>query len=632
MPAANLSNLITHDVLQLAVKLADRQVGLPAADITWLLDWAESLDAQTIKGLDRQQLFDLLQLLAAATTQDGSAQSSNRQPSSMLLGLLCWAVAEHVPSASGQQVYCLVKALADWRYKPPNGEVLLAAAAARVADKLPVLTQVQLSDVLCGFAALGFTVGEPLQGKFCEQLMQAAAAATAADTANAAGGSNGNGSGRMGAGNMPLMPGVPGHAAAVRQAGQTAEVLAAVLASIASPSPALVSSLMQQVDQKLHKLPASTLQKLGQGFAAAGMRVLDANANTAANDVSNVTGSSSASDAASSVQTIPMAWGAQFRTALVSCMYGMPLQELAAACSSLQRMELLADTATAESVVRALQPLLSAAAAAGGSSGSTGVVSASLLAPIVCYVTDSGFRPTAEVMTGVEQQLLAMMRGSSSGNSEHVVAARNISSSTGMESSAHPEEAMQHQGWFKSAQNPARLAPAELAQLLLVLNRWGRRPGADFGAAAYDWSRPRLQDCDAATLGPLLLGLCCICGRPSEGWLLDWAGTSAQYMQDAGPQDVAAMAAALAQAGSAAGSVGSNWWSPFSTAVLQCLQAMQDEDLENVCSSLYRLKHRPQREWLAAVLAEVQRRAPDSSQDTPASRALAWASQLRAAA
>jgi len=57
---------------------------------------------------------------------------------------------------------------------------------------------------------------------------------------------------------------------------------------------------------------------------------------------------------------------------------------------------------------------------------------------------------------------------------------------------------------------------------------------------------------------------------------------------------------------------------------------MNDEEVENLSSSLYRLKHRPGQEWLTAVLTELQGRVPDSSVNTAASRALAWTWQLRA--
>jgi hypothetical protein len=385
--------------------------------------------------------------------------------------------------------------------------------------------------------------------------------------------------------------------AAAQQAREAADVLAAVLVCIPQPHAGLVPALMQQLEGRLHKLPPSALLQLAQAFDAAGMSCAPASG-------------AASGDARAPERVVPAALGLEFRNALASALTGVSAGELARACASLQRMGLTADAATAEAVVNALQRHMAAAADA----------DASILAPVAGYITDSGFRPTAAVMEGVEAALLGLLRSDGASAADaHVVAA----ATTGCASSSGADQAA-------ATRVRQRLSAPHLATLLLALNRWGRRPASEFGAAAWAASRPLLVDCDAATLGPLLLGLCSISSHPSEPWLLDWAGVSAQRLRDASAQDVAAMAAALAQAGGAAGCVGSNWWAPFSDAVLRFVPAMAPADLEAVCASLYRLQHRPSSAWLAALLAQLEAQVPDASADTPGARALAFARQLRA--
>lgn len=611
MPASSLSSLPSSEVLQLAVRLGDPSSGLPAHSIRWLQDWAETIDPATLKTFTGDQVFELLQLLAAATLDRGRRSSSSsssggnavsRRPSTQLLGLLCWAAADHISTASAQQLYSLVTALAGWQYVPPNGDVLLSAAAARVADKLPMLDQLQLSDVLCGFAQLGFSVGEPLQSKLCSRLLQAAVNAAAADQSSSASG--------MGYIQAPA----GANAAAQQQVESTAAVLASVLTSIRSPPAELVPTLMQQLDSKLQKLPVQLLQQLGNGFIAAGMAVA---------------GSLTAGPAAGRPGSgIAEQWGQQYLAAMRSRVRGMSAQQLAAACSVLQQLGLMADEGIAHDVMEKLQQQLGAPAAEPAQSSSG--IRAQDLVPVVFYITASGFRPTGPVMDALEQQVLGMMRSGSSSTEGMEVVLKAVADSSSSSSGLLQAYAASGQQETQLLPQQPQLLPADLAKLLHALNQWGRRPGSAFAAAAYDWSRYRLVECDSVTLGPLLLWLCQVCGKPPQAWVLDWAAVTGQQLQEASAGDLATMAVALAESGGAAAAVSSVWWEGFSTAALQQLQGMSDEEVENLSSSLYRLKHRPSQEWLTAVLTELQGRVPDSSVNTAASRALAWTRQLRA--
>lgn len=656
MPPSTLSGLHSSEVLQLAVQLSDARVGLPASGIRWLLGWAEGLSGADIKVFDRDQLFDLIQLLAAATAAPSASGSNTassaggslvqqRLPSSQLLGLLCWAVTEHVSTASALQVYCLIKALSGWRYVPPNGDILLSAVAARVADKLPVLHQLQLSDVLCGFARLGFSVGEPLQTKLCSRLLQAVAAGgpvTGGPSRAAVAASGGSRSA------------VAANAAAQQQLEGTAAVLASVLVSISNPPAELVPSLMQQLDGRLAKLPAELLLQLGSGFLAAGMLVEGSSSSTA--------GAASAGGrkdtSASTTPGIPPQWGQQYLAAVGNRVYALSLSQLAAAADTLQQLGLPADEATAAAVVQALERHLAAATAAGSG------MSVALLAPVVSYVTESGFRPAGQGMAAVEQQLLSALRasnasrsGGAGGAAELVLQAVASRSSDASASSAvtstattaaavyevRQEQAQEQQQ--EQTPGPQALQPATFVKLLKALHDWGRRPGSDFAAAAYDWSRHQLVECDVSTLGPLLLWLSCLCGKPPQAWMADWTALTQQQMQAASPADLPILAVALAQscAAAAAGNAasgggnssgsGSTWWQGFSTAVLQHGAAMSDQDLEVLCSSLYKLGYRPSPAWLGAVQEQLQGRVPagDSGVNTAAGRALAWLRQLKVA-
>jgi len=614
MPASSLSSLGSSEVLQLAVRLGDPNSGLPAHGIRWLQDWAEAIDPATLKTFTGDQVFALLQLLAAATLDGGHRSCSrsssggnavSRQPSRQLLGLLCWAAADHVSTASAQQLYGLVTALAGWQYVPPNGDVLLSAAAARVADKLPMLDQLQLSDVLCGFAQLGFSVGEPLQSKLCSRLLQAATNAAAADQSSSRS--------DMGYSQTPA----GANAAAQQQVESTAAVLASVLTSIRSPPAELVPTLMEQLDGKLQKLPVQLLQQLGNGLVAAGMAAA---------------GSSAAGAAAGRpISGIAEQWGQQYLAAVRSRVRGMSAQQLAAACSVLQQLDLMADEATAHDVMEKLQQQLGAPAAEPAHSSISSSIRAQELVPVVFYITASGFRPTGPVMDALEQQMLGMMRSGSSCSTEGMEVVLNVVADSSSSSSGllQAYAAGGQQEAQVLTQQP-QLLPGELAKLLHALNQWGRRPGSAFSAAAYDWSRHRLIECDIVTLGPLLLWLSQVCGKPPQAWVLDWAAVAGQQLQEASAGDLATMAVALAESGGAAAAVSSVWWEGFSAAVLQQLRSMSDEELENLSSSLYRLKHRPSQHWLTAVLTELQGRVPDSSSNTAASRGLAWTRQLRA--
>jgi hypothetical protein len=610
MPASSLSNLSSSEVLQLAVQLGDPRVGLPASAIRWLLDWAEKLDAAAVKAFGGKQLFDLLQLLADATAQDGSgsdihsSSSGARVPSGQLLGLLCWAAADAVSTASAQQVYCLIRALASWWYTPPNGDVLLSAAAARVAEKLPMLDQMQLSDVLCGFAQLGFTVGEPLQSKLCSRLLQASTAAASTSSS----------------GRVPT--GAGGNAAAQMQLESTAAVLAAVVVSISSPPAQLVPTLMQQLDGRLQELPVESLLQVGAALAAAGMAVQEpAGAGAGAAPRSGSQRKSSS--------WISQEWGQQYLAAVERKLQKFPLsaQQLALACSSLHQLGLKANESTAEAAVKLLQKHLEAS-----SSG----IHMAWLVPVVSYITESRFRPAAQGIAIIEQQLLVVLRNgnSSSTSTELVLEAVGSSADSSNEGgvSAHDGVAYTRQAQaVELEQEQLLLRLADFVQLLKAMHDWGRRPGPDFTAAAQDWSRHQLINCDVHTLGPLLLWLSSVCGKPSAAWMLDWVAVSQPLLLDATAVDLMTLVVALSASGASAGGVSTAWWDGFSTAVLRKLQDMTDDSLEILCSSCYKLRYRPSQAWLDSVLGEVQMRAPDSSQNTAAARAIAWARQLKVA-
>jgi hypothetical protein len=239
-------------------------------------------------------------------------------------------------------------------------------------------------------------------------------------------------------------------------------------------------------------------------------------------------------------------------------------------------------------------------------------------------------------MAVIEQQLLAVLRNgnSSSASTDLVLEAvgsnADSSSEGGVSAQDGPAYALQAQA-MEQEQEQLLLRPAELVQLLKAMHDWGRRPGSDFTAAAQDWSRHQLIECDVHTLGPLLLWLSSVCGKPPGAWMLDWVAVSQPLLQDASAVDLATMAVALSASGASAGGVSTAWWDGFSTAVLQKLQDMTDDNLEILCSSCYKLRYRPSQTWLESVLGEAQRRAPDSSQNTAAARAFAWARQLKAA-
>jgi hypothetical protein len=649
MPAASLSSLASTDVLQLAVQLADSRVGLPASGIAWLLDWAETLDASAVRALSRDQLFDLLQLLEAATGDLGAGSSSQRRvtsssssssagrsstgsstegirgPSSQLIGLLCWAVADQVSSASALQVYCLVKALSSWRVFPPNGDVLLSAAAARVAEKMPMLDQAQLSDLLCGFARLGFTVGEPLQTKLCTRLLQGSSAAAAA----AAGGSSSCSSSSKG------LMGAGGNAAAQQQLDSTAAVLAAVLVSIKAPPAELVPTLMQQLEGRLQELPLQSLLQLGGAFAAAGVSVEGAAGAAAGGVHVRAKGSKGVTlDQELGMQYLA-AIGRKLQRSSSSSSSSLTAQQLAYACSSLHSIGLMADEATAEAVVNQLQQHLGMDSSSSSSGAAGGIV---WLVPVVAYIAESRFKPAQQGIDLIEQQLLAVLRSNGSTSSTPEVVLQAIPGST---DDAAPGSAAaaayQAQDWSmqqlgqQQQQGRSQLLPQEFVQLLKALHDWGRRPGPDLSAAAHDWSRHQLVECQIGTLGPLLLWLSSVCGKVPSAWLVDWVAVSQQQLEGATAEDLATMAIALAIAGASASTCSAQWWEGFSAAVMQQLQGFTDDNLEVLCSSCYKLGYRPSQVWLDALVAEVQGRAPDSSLNTAAARALAWARQLKTA-
>lgn len=627
MPASSLSNLSSSEVLQLAVQLGDSRVGLPASGIRWLLDWAGTLDVTAVRALSHEQLFDLVQLLAAATQQEsGNSSSSNcgtaitKAPSTQLLGLLCWAAVDAVSTASAQQVYGLITALAGWRCFPPNRNVLLAAAATRVADKLPMFSRQQLSDILCGFAQLGFVVGEPLQSKLCEMLLRAS---TAVGT-----GSSSNGASQ---GWYPAGAGVQ-DVAHQQQLESTAAVLSAVLVSISQPPAQLVHTLMQQLDERLQELPVELLLQLGTAFAAAGMSVQNsAAASSAASSAASAAtaGAGSTQGGNSGAQhSIPQEWGRQYLAAVGRKLQRaqLPPQQLAQACSSLQAVGLMADEATAEAVVKSLQQHLEAGKQAG---------TLVQLVPVVSYIAESRFRPISSGMGLLEQQLLAVLRSSDSSSSSaaevilQAVPGSDSSSSAG--GAAGAVYAVQGQVALQEQEEPLQLGPAQFVQLLKAMHDWGRRPGADLAAAAQDWSRHQLVECDIHTLGPLLLWLSSVCGKPAAAWMLDWVAVSQPLLQEASADDLVTIAVGLATSGVSVSTCSAAWWDGFSTGVLQQLQGMSDDNLEVLCSSCYKLKYKPSQAWFDSVLKELQQRVPDSSENTAAARALAWARQLKVA-
>jgi hypothetical protein len=562
MPASSLMQLSSSEALQLAVQLADGTVGLPASHITWLADWAGSLTAQQLQEMTGQQIFSVLRLLGSASTgstgQQALGSTGSTRPSEDMLALLCWAVLPHVTTASADEVYCLARALGAWRYEPPNGDVLLAATAARLAEKLPVLSQQQAVDVLCAFANLGHSIGEPLLSKLTDKITQAAAAQFSS-----------------------------------RDAAATAELLRAVLLVLSNPKPSLVTGLMQQLDGKLPLLASQQLLQLGHAMAAAGMQMQIA----------------AAPAAAAAAVAISPEWGQQYVTAAAQAARKVDLQQLAAQCRVLQQLGLMANALTAEQVVQALQPLLSAAVS--GSSSSSKSAAAVDIAAIARYITDSGFRPTAEVMSGIEQLLLLVLR---EGNDAH---SSSSSSSSGSVEEPSNEAASQQQP----------LDVSTLAQLLLVLNRWGRRPGGSFSTAVFDWSRYQLASADVASLGPLLLGVTSVCGWASSAWVLDWSAVVLQQLGQASADDLAAVAAGIAELGSTDDLCSGSWMQQYSEAVQSSLTELTEQQLEGIAYALYRVRFAPSREWVAVVVADLQRRLPAT--DTPAARAMAYIQQLK---
>jgi hypothetical protein len=583
MPASSLLQLSCDEALQLAVQLADDHVGLPASQITWLNDWVGSLTAVQLQNMTGQQLFSVLRLLGAASTGSTDQQSSgstsststtgSTRPSEEVLALLCWAVLPHVATASGEEVYCLIRSLAGWQYVPPNGSVLLAATAARLAEKLPVLTQQQAVDVLCAFANLGYAIGEPLLSKLESKVIQAA-------TANR------------------------------RDLAAAAELLSAVLLALPNPDPSLVSGLIQQLKDRekdgqpifqLQSLVPNCLLRLGQAMAAAGVRVAGATTTAAA---------------AAAALVVPQEFGQQYAAAAAQAVRKVELPQLAAQCRVLQWLGLMANTSTADQLVQALQPLLSAAVSTSSSSSSSSRSAAVVgVAAVARYITDSGFRPTAQVMADIEQLLLLVLREASDPGSSS--SSSGGSSIQGDSAAASPPQQQQQQ----------QFEVTTLAQLLLVLNSWGRRPGGGFAAAVFDWSRYKLADADVASLGPLLLGVSSVCGRPSAAWVLDWSAVVLQGLGQATAEDLAAVAAGLAELGSTDDLCSSSWLQQYSEAVRSKLSEFTEQQLEVIASGLYRLKFAPSREWVAVVVADLQRRLPAA--DTPAARALAYIQQLK---
>jgi hypothetical protein len=598
MTSSSLTALAPHQVLQLAVQLADPTVGLPANQIQWLSSWAETLNAQQLKALTGKQLCCILQLLAgppgsstdtAAASSPGGAPS---RPSEQLLALLCWCLADHVGSCSGEEVYRLVTALAGWQYVPPNGTVLLGAAAARLAEKLPVLSQLQVAHALRSFAQLNFKVGEPLQSKLCDRLMQAAAKGSSSSGSN----SSSKGPDRS--------------AATMQHATESAEVLGAVLMALPEPQPALVQQLMQQLSEQLLNVPPRTLLELGQGLAAAGLPLTRQPADNGAG------GTSRGAAARLAGPELLVRFGLQYLAAAGRVMPQLVLGDLAALCSTLQQLGLAADADIAQRVVHALQQQLPAV---GGSSLAVTAAAEqpSQITAVVDYVTASGFRPNSVVITSVEELLLGWLQGALDQGRQPQVLMTAVAGNAGLYVSAEHE---------RQDQLAVVLLPADLARLLLCLNKWGRRHAGAFAVAAYDWSRHRLTSASASTLGPLLLGLCTVCGRPSTAWLSDWDAVTLSQFSQSTPADLAAVAVAAAEAG-AAGSLSSRWMEQLLQAVQQQLQGFSALDLESVASSLYLMRARPSRDWLSHLLAEADRRG--AATDTPTARALAYVQQLK---
>eukprot|EP00775_Hariotina_reticulata_P013124 gene13124-13254_t len=442
MTSESLTNLAPDQVLQLAVQLADATVGLPANQVQWLRGWTESLNAQQLRGMTGKQLFSILQLLAAtsgstaATAAGSTLGSTPSRPSEQMLALLCWALADHVGSCSGEEVYCLVTALASWRYVPPNGTVLLDAAAARLAEKLPVLSQLQMAHALRSFAQLNFKVGEPLQSKLCDRLLQAAANSSSGITTN-----NNKGSDRS--------------AATMQQAAESAEVLAAVLMALPDPRLALVEQLMQQLSELLLNVPPRTLLELGQGLAGAGLQLRRRLAD-------NTPGGASSSTVGVRPELL-VRFGNQYLAAAGRAMAQLALLDLAALCSTLQQLGLAADAAVAERAVQALQQQLAAA------SGSSLAVTPAAIQPsqvidIVDYVTTSGFRPNKVLMASVEELLLGWLQAALDDSRQPYVLMTAVASDAGQGAAFQSAEQEQQD------QLAPVLLPADLARLLLCLN------------------------------------------------------------------------------------------------------------------------------------------------------------------
>jgi hypothetical protein len=465
-----------------------------------------------------------------------------------------------VATATAEELYCLVRDLAAWQYVPPNGDVLLAATAARLAEKLPVLSQQQAVDVLCAFANLGHAIGEPLLSKLQSKVIQAATAK-----------------------------------GSTRNAAATAELLSAVLLALPNPDRSLVLGLMEQLQDGLQLLAPSSLLRLGQAMTAVGMQLPGAAA------------------AAAAALVLPQEFGQKYAAAAAKAVRNVELAELAAQCIVLQQLGLMANAATADQLVQALQPLLSAAASSSSISSSARSAAVVDVAAVARYITDSGFRPTPQVMASIEDLLLLALR--------EATAPGSSSSSSSVELDTDTSSQLQQQ--------QRELDVATLAQLLLVLNRWGRRPGGGFATAVFDWSRYQLAAADVAALGPLLLGVTSVCGRPSAAWVLDWSAVVLQELGDASTDDLAAVAAGLAELGSTSDLCSSSWLQQYSEAVRSKLTELTEQQLEGIAYGLYRLRFAPSREWVAVVVADLQRRLPAT--DTPAARALAYIQQLKCA-
>ncbi|KAF6262386.1 hypothetical protein COO60DRAFT_1636055 [Scenedesmus sp. NREL 46B-D3] len=167
------------------------------------------------------------------------------------------------------------------------------------------------------------------------------------------------------------------------------------------------------------------------------------------------------------------------------------------------------------------------------------------------YITDSGFRPTAQVMAGIEQLLLLVLR-----EAHETGCVGTSSSRTPAEDSN--QAALQQQQQQQQQQRQQLDAPT-LAQLLLVLNRW--------------------------------------------------------------------VAAGLAELGGTGDLCSSSWMQQYGEAVQSNLSVLTEQQLESIAYGLYRLRFAPSRVWVAAVVADLQRRLPAT--DTPAARALAYIQQLK---